>query len=86
VLATLHAINVTTKQARQLGMVVHPSIPALKRPREADVSEFEASLVYKVSYRTARALLHKKFLLEKPNQTKPNQTKQNRYIACQNTS
>ena len=30
-------------------------IPALGRQRQVDLSEFEASLVYKVSSRTARA-------------------------------
>jgi hypothetical protein len=32
-----------------------PLIPALRRQRQARISEFEASLVYKVSSRTARA-------------------------------
>ena len=32
-----------------------PLIPALRRKRQVDLSEFEASLVYKVSSRTARA-------------------------------
>ena len=32
-----------------------PLIPALRRQREVDISEFEASLVYRVSSRTARA-------------------------------
>jgi hypothetical protein len=39
------------------------------------ISEFEASLVYKVSSRTARAIQGRKPCLKKPNQTKPNQTK-----------
>ena len=33
-----------------------PLIPALGRQRQVDICEFEASLVYKVSPRTARAL------------------------------
>jgi len=37
------------------GMVwLMPLIPAPERQRKADVSEFEASLLYKVSSRTAR--------------------------------
>jgi hypothetical protein len=32
-----------------------PLILALRRQRQADLFEFEASLVYRVSYRTARA-------------------------------
>ena len=32
-----------------------PLIPALWRQRRVDLSTFEASLVYRVSYRTARA-------------------------------
>jgi hypothetical protein len=31
-----------------------PLIPALQRKRQADLSEFEASLVYRVSSRTAK--------------------------------
>jgi hypothetical protein len=30
-------------------------VPALRRQRQSDLSEFEASLVYRVSSRTARA-------------------------------
>ena len=29
-------------------------VPALRKPRQADLCEFEASLVYRVSSRTAR--------------------------------
>jgi len=36
-------------------MVVHALIPALGRQRQADLCEFEASLVYKVSAKTVRA-------------------------------
>ena len=32
-----------------------PLIPALRRQRQVDLCEFEASLVYRVSSRTARA-------------------------------
>jgi hypothetical protein len=32
-----------------------PLIPALRRQGQADLCEFEASLVYRVSFRTARA-------------------------------
>jgi hypothetical protein len=37
------------------GMVATHLIPALVRQRQVDLSEFEASLVYRVSSRTARA-------------------------------
>jgi len=32
-----------------------PLIPALRRKRQVDLCEFEARLVYRVSFRTARA-------------------------------
>jgi hypothetical protein len=35
---------------------VVPLIPALRRQRQADLCEFEASLVYRVSSRTSRAI------------------------------
>jgi hypothetical protein len=41
------------------------------------ISEFEASLVYKVSSRTARAIQRNPVLRKtKPNQTKPNQQRE----------
>jgi hypothetical protein len=43
--------------------------------RGRQISKFKASLVYKVSSRTARAT--EKPSLEKPNQTKPKQNKKN---------
>jgi hypothetical protein len=43
------------------------------RGRGRWISEFEASLVYRVSFRTARAIQRNP--VSKPNQTKPNQTK-----------
>ena len=33
-----------------------PLIPALRKQRQADLSEFEASLVYIASFKTARAI------------------------------
>jgi hypothetical protein len=54
-----------------------PLIPAL-RGRGRRISEFEASLVYRVSSRTARATQRNPVSKNtKPNQTKPNQTKPN---------
>jgi hypothetical protein len=35
-------------------------IPAFKRQRQVDLCEFEASLVYKMSSRTARAVIEEK--------------------------
>jgi hypothetical protein len=54
--------------------------------RDRRISEFEASLVYKVSSRTAKAILRKRFSKNqtKPNQTKPNQTKPNQNKTKQN--
>ena len=46
-----------------------PSIPALGRQRQADLSKFEASLVYKESSRTARAITQRNPVLEKKKQT-----------------
>jgi hypothetical protein len=59
-----------------------PLIPALGRQRQADfrqISEFKASLVYKVSSRTASTIQRNPVSKNqtKPNQTKPNQTKPN---------
>jgi hypothetical protein len=51
-----------------------PLIPALERQRQADLCEYEASLVCKVSSRTVRTTQRK----TKPNQTKPNQNKTQR--------
>jgi hypothetical protein len=50
------------------------------------ISEFEASLVYKVSSRTARATRRNPVSKNqtKPNQTKPNQTKPNQTKPKQN--
>jgi hypothetical protein len=38
-------------------------IPALRRQKQADLCEFEASLVYKMNSRTARAV-HRNHILE----------------------
>jgi hypothetical protein len=55
-----------------------PSIPALGRQRQAD-SEFQASLVYKESSRTVRALQRNPVSkTNQPNKTKQNKTKQNK--------
>ena len=37
-------------------VVAHPLIPALRRQRQADLCDFEASLVYRAGSRTARAV------------------------------
>ena len=37
-------------------MVVHASVPALWRQRQVDLCEFKASLVYMISFRTARTV------------------------------
>ena len=47
-------------------------IPALRRQRQVDLCEFEASLVYKASSRTARAVTQRNPVLEKNGRkTKP---------------
>jgi hypothetical protein len=47
-----------------------PLIPALGRQRQADLCEFEASLVYRVSFRTARATQKNLVLKNKTKQSK----------------
>ena len=47
-----------------------PLIPALRRQRQC-ISEFEASLVYKVSSRTARAIQRNPVSEKKKNSTYP---------------
>jgi hypothetical protein len=37
-------------------MVAHAFNPSIQRQRQAGISEFEASLVYRVSSRTAKAI------------------------------
>jgi hypothetical protein len=49
-----------------------PLIPALRRQREVDISEFEASLVYRVSSRTARATQRNPVSKKKQKKKKPN--------------
>jgi hypothetical protein len=49
-----------------------PLMPALRRQKQAD--EFEASLVYKVSSRTARAI-QRNLVSKNKNKTKQNKTK-----------
>jgi hypothetical protein len=52
--------------------------------RKANISEFEASLVYKVSSRTARGIQRNPVLKEqnktKQNKTKQNKTKKSKYL------
>jgi hypothetical protein len=48
-------------------------IPALWRQRQADLCEFEASLVYQISSRTARAT--QRTPVSKQNKTKQNKNK-----------
>ena len=51
-----------------------PLIPALGRQRQVDLSELEASLVYKASSRTARAT-HRNRVSENRKQNKTKQKK-----------
>jgi hypothetical protein len=59
-----------------------PLIPALRKQRQA-ISEFEASLVYKVSSRTVRATQRNSVL---KNKTKQNKTKQKTIDRCSGAS
>jgi hypothetical protein len=45
-----------------------PLIPALRRQRQADLCEFEASLLYRVSSKTDKAI-HRETKSQKTNQT-----------------
>jgi hypothetical protein len=46
-------------------MVVHAFIPVLGRHRQADICEFQASLVYKESFKTVRAIIERNPVLKK---------------------
>ena len=52
-----------------------PLILALGLQRQADLCEFKASLIYKVSFRTTRAIKQRNPVLKQQNKTKQNQTK-----------
>ena len=58
-----------------------PLFSALRRQRQVDFCEFEASLVYRVSSRTSRAM--QRTLSQK---TKTNKKKTNRYLKNNNKS
>jgi hypothetical protein len=64
------------KSPYEPGVVVHTFNPSTQKARGRWISEFEASLVYKVSSRTARAA-QRNSVSKNQNQTKPNQ-KQNK--------
>ena len=51
-------------------------IPALGRQRQGDLCEFEASLVYILSSRTARTTLKKKSCLKKEEEEKEEEEKE----------
>ena len=59
-------------------VVVHTLIPVLGRQKQADLCEFKASLVYRVSSRTVKATQRSPVLKNKTKQTnkQKNQTKQ----------
>ena len=40
----------------QAGVVVHTFSPSTQKPKQVDLHEFEASLIYKVNSRTSRTL------------------------------
>ena len=47
-----------------------PLIPALRRQRQVDLCEFEASVVYKAISRTARTVTQRNLVFKNQNQTK----------------
>jgi hypothetical protein len=49
----LCSLSLSSQKINKLGT---PLIPALRRQRQADLCDFEASLVYRASSRTARAV------------------------------
>lgn len=58
-----------------------PLVLALGRERQVDLWEFEASLAYRSSSRTAREILLKQNKTKQTNkQKKPNKTKQNKKL------
>lgn len=60
-----------------------PLVLALGRERQVDLCEFEASLAYRSSSRTAREILLKQNKTKRNKQTnkkKPNKTKQNKKL------
>ena len=58
-------------------MVVHACNPSTLGGRGRWISDFEASLVYRVSYRTTRAIQRRNPVSKKPK-LKQNKTKQNK--------
>jgi hypothetical protein len=58
------------------GVLAHAFIPALRKQRQVDLWEFQASLVYRVSSRTARTLYRKNPV------SKQNKTKQAKHSKC----
>ena len=45
-------------------VMVHPFISVLRRQRQVDLCEYKASLVYRVSFRTARAIIERNTILK----------------------
>ena len=64
------------KRKQKQGMVAHAFNPGHVGGRGRRISEFEANLVYRESYRTARTTQRNP--VSKNNKTKQNRTKQNR--------
>ena len=72
---TLVRENVKSKNVLVVVQWWHtPLIPALGRPRQADLCEFEASLVYRVSSRTARDTQRNPVSKNQNKETKKNKT------------
>jgi hypothetical protein len=47
-----------------------PLIPVLRRQRQVDLCELEASLVYRVSFRIGSAVIERNLVLKKTKQNK----------------
>ena len=64
---------------------MHTFNPTLRRQGQVDLSEFEASLVYKMSSRSARVVTQK-IPVSKGQQKQTNPTKQNQNIILYSTN
>ena len=63
---SLEARKIQVTRGLQSGMVVHTWLsPAFRRKRQVDLWEYEASLVYKVSSRTARVVTQRNSVSKK---------------------
>jgi hypothetical protein len=74
-----------TKQFYKLGMVAHAFNPRHLGGRGRRISEFEASLVYRVSSRTARAIQRNPVLKNKQTNKQKQQQQKNSFTIPEGT-